>query len=139
MKDGEWQRSRDKGRWKEDRERQVRADKERDPPYRPKFHNYMPFATTRTKALMMVEKSNCLQWPRHTRFTPAKKYSSKYCKFHKERGHDTEECYQLKDEIEKFVRLGYFKEYILEQGTRSRDYKVGDRRTRSRSRSRERF
>ncbi|KAL0448250.1 UNVERIFIED_CONTAM: hypothetical protein Slati_1381400 [Sesamum latifolium] len=88
---------------------------------------------------MMVEKSILLQWPRHTRFTPAKKYSSEYCKFHKESGHDIEECYQLKDEIERLVRQGYFKEYILEQGMRSRDYKVGDRRTRSRSRSRERF
>ncbi|KAL0415850.1 UNVERIFIED_CONTAM: hypothetical protein Slati_3416900 [Sesamum latifolium] len=49
----------------------------------------------------MVDKSNLLQWPQHTRFTPAKKYSNKYCKFHKEKGHDTEDCYQLKDEIER--------------------------------------
>ncbi|KAL0411855.1 UNVERIFIED_CONTAM: hypothetical protein Slati_3775200 [Sesamum latifolium] len=139
MKDGEWQRSKDRGRWREDKDKQTRADKERDPPYRPKLHKYMLLATTRRKALMMVEKFNLLQWPRHTRFTPPKKYSSKYCKFHKERGHDTEECYQLKDEIERLVRQWYFKEYILEQGTRWRDYKVGDRRTRIQSRSRERF
>ncbi|KAL0453599.1 UNVERIFIED_CONTAM: hypothetical protein Slati_1338000 [Sesamum latifolium] len=138
MKDGEWQRSRDRGRWKENRENHIRSDKERDPPYRSKFHRYMPLATTRTKALMMVEKSNLLQWPQHTRFTPAKKYSNKYCKFHKERGHDMEDRYQLKDEIERLVRQGYFKKYILGQGIRSRDHKVGDRRTRSRSRSRER-
>ncbi|KAL0433349.1 UNVERIFIED_CONTAM: hypothetical protein Slati_2669200 [Sesamum latifolium] len=139
MKDGEWQRTRDRGRWKDSREKNVRADKERDPPYRPKFHRYTPLAMTRTKALMMVEKSNLLQWPQHTRFTPAKKYSNKYCKFHKEKGHDTEDCYQLKDEIERLVRQGYFKEYKLERGDGSRDRKVGDRRTRSRSRSRDRF
>ncbi|KAL0458701.1 UNVERIFIED_CONTAM: hypothetical protein Slati_0497300 [Sesamum latifolium] len=49
MKDGEWQRSRDRGRWREDRDKQTRADKERDPPYRPKFHKYTPLATTRMK------------------------------------------------------------------------------------------
>ncbi|KAL0448048.1 UNVERIFIED_CONTAM: hypothetical protein Slati_1932700 [Sesamum latifolium] len=138
MKDGEWQRSKDRGRWKDSREKHVRTDKERDP-YRPKFHRYMPLATTRTKALMMVEKSNLLQWPQHTRFTPAKKYSNKYCKFHKEKGHDTKDCYQLKDEIKRLARQGYFKEYKLERGDESRDRKVGDRRTRSRSRSRDKF
>ncbi|KAL0446396.1 UNVERIFIED_CONTAM: hypothetical protein Slati_1767500 [Sesamum latifolium] len=139
MKDGEWQRSRDRGRGKDNREKHVRADKEREPPYRPKFHRYTPLATTRTKALMMVEKSDLLQCPQHTRFTPAKRFSNKYCKFHREKGHDTKDCYQLKDEIERLVRQGYFKEFILEQGSRSRDHKVGDRRTRSRSISRERF
>ncbi|KAL0413610.1 UNVERIFIED_CONTAM: Retrovirus-related Pol polyprotein from transposon gypsy [Sesamum radiatum] len=101
MKDGEWQRSRDSGRWKDNNKKHVRAEKERDQPYIPKFHRYMPLTTTRTKALMMVEKSNLLQWPQHTRFTPAKKYSNKYCKFHREKGHVTEDCYQLKDEIER--------------------------------------
>ncbi|KAL2245800.1 UNVERIFIED_CONTAM: hypothetical protein Sindi_2848200 [Sesamum indicum] len=43
------------------------------------------------------------------KFTPAKKYSNKYCRFHKERGHDTKECYQLKNEIERLVRQEYFK------------------------------
>ncbi|KAL0438973.1 UNVERIFIED_CONTAM: hypothetical protein Slati_2380300 [Sesamum latifolium] len=114
MKEGEWQRSRDRGRWKENRDKHVGSDKERDPPYRPKFYKYMPLAMTKTKALMIVEKFNLLQWPRHTRFTPAKKYSSKYCKFPKERGHDTEDCYQLKDEIERLVRQENFKEYILD-------------------------
>ncbi|KAL0400151.1 UNVERIFIED_CONTAM: hypothetical protein Sradi_2358400 [Sesamum radiatum] len=138
MKDGEWQRSRDRGRWKNNREKHVRADKEREPPYRPRFHRYTPLATTRTKTLLMVERSNLLQWLQHTRFTLAKRFSNKYCKFHKEKGHDTEDCYQLKDEIERLVTQGYFKEFILEQDGRSRDHKVGDR-TRSRSRSRERF
>ncbi|KAL0373263.1 UNVERIFIED_CONTAM: hypothetical protein Sradi_3242000 [Sesamum radiatum] len=138
MKEGEWQRSKERGRWKDIREKNVRGDKERDLPYRPKFHRYTPLATNRAKAQMMVEKSNLLQWPQHTRFTPAKKYSNKYCKFHKERGHDTEECYQLKDEIERLVRQGYFKEYKLERDE-PKNCKARNSGDRSRSQSRDRL
>ncbi|KAL0403667.1 UNVERIFIED_CONTAM: hypothetical protein Sradi_2007500 [Sesamum radiatum] len=138
MKDGEWHRSRDRGRWKDNKEKYVRTEKGRESPYRPRFHKYTPLTTTRTKALMMVEKTNLLQWPPHTRFTPAKRFSSKYCRFHREKGHDTEDCYQLKDEIERLVRQGYFREYILEQGDRVGDHGAG-RKARSRSRSQDRF
>ncbi|KAL2237267.1 UNVERIFIED_CONTAM: hypothetical protein Sindi_0918400 [Sesamum indicum] len=85
---------------------------------------------TRAKALMMVEKTDALKWPKHTRYTPVKKYSSKYCRFHREKGHDTEECYQLKDEIERLVRKGYFKDQI------AREPHDGNNRSRSRSRER---
>ncbi|KAL0403713.1 UNVERIFIED_CONTAM: hypothetical protein Sradi_2012100 [Sesamum radiatum] len=107
MKDGEWHRSRDRGRWKDNKENYMRTEKGRESPYRP-------------------------------RFTPAKRFSTKYCRFHREKGHDTEDCYQLKDEIERLVRQGYFREYILEQGDRARDHRVG-RKARSRLRSQERF
>ncbi|KAL2240962.1 UNVERIFIED_CONTAM: hypothetical protein Sindi_0737400 [Sesamum indicum] len=36
-------------------------------PGEPKYHNYTPLAMSREKALMMVENSNVLKWPRHTR------------------------------------------------------------------------
>ncbi|KAL2228729.1 UNVERIFIED_CONTAM: hypothetical protein Sindi_1852600, partial [Sesamum indicum] len=90
MKDGEWMgnvRTREQDHGKDGKQ----VDRGRDPPYRPKYHRYTPLNTTRTKALLTVEKSDILKWPHHTRFTAAKKFSSKYCKFHRERGHDTEE------------------------------------------------
>ncbi|KAL2230887.1 UNVERIFIED_CONTAM: hypothetical protein Sindi_1683100 [Sesamum indicum] len=76
MKDGEWMgnvRTRD-----EDHRKDVKqVDRGRDPSYRPKYHRYTPLNTTRTKALLTVEKSDMLKWPHHTRFTPAKKFSSR--------------------------------------------------------------
>ncbi|KAL0313135.1 UNVERIFIED_CONTAM: hypothetical protein Sradi_5712800 [Sesamum radiatum] len=84
------------------------------------------------------EEINAMKDGEWQRFTPAKKYSNKYCKFHKERGHDTEECYQLKDEIERLVRQGYFKEYKLER-EEPRNCKVRNNGDRSRSRSRDIF
>ncbi|XP_077217565.1 uncharacterized protein LOC143851939 [Tasmannia lanceolata] len=37
---------------------------------------------------------------------------SKYCRFHKDHGHDTDDCWQLKEEIEQLISRGYLKKYI---------------------------
>ncbi|KAL2252293.1 UNVERIFIED_CONTAM: hypothetical protein Sindi_0024000 [Sesamum indicum] len=87
---------------------------------------------SREKALMIVENTDVLKWPRHTRYTPSKKTSNKYCRFHRERGHNTEECYQLKDEIERLVRQGHFRDRVPP------NCKIGGEGWRSRSRSRDR-
>ncbi|KAL2227669.1 UNVERIFIED_CONTAM: Retrovirus-related Pol polyprotein from transposon [Sesamum indicum] len=106
-----------------------KMEKRKEPKYVPKYHNYTPLAMSREKALMMVENADVLKWPRHTRYTPTKKMSNKYCRFHRERGHSTEECYQLKDEIERLVRQGHFRDRVPP------NCKIGGGRRRSRSRS----
>ncbi|KAL0400335.1 UNVERIFIED_CONTAM: hypothetical protein Sradi_2376800 [Sesamum radiatum] len=40
------------------------------------------------------------------------KRSSKYCQFHRDHGHNTEDCFHLKDEIEQLIQQGYLEEYI---------------------------
>ncbi|KAL2228597.1 UNVERIFIED_CONTAM: hypothetical protein Sindi_1839400 [Sesamum indicum] len=80
---------------------------------------YTPLAMSREKALMMVENADILKWPRHTRF-------------HRERGHNTEEWFQLKDEIERLVRQGYFRDRVPP------NCKISGETRRSRSRSRDR-
>ncbi|KAL2235240.1 UNVERIFIED_CONTAM: hypothetical protein Sindi_1256200 [Sesamum indicum] len=136
MKDEEWrvtaERARDGDHSNKERDVRTKREKEREPPYQSKYSKYTPLNMTRAKALMMVEKDNVLRWPKHTRITPAKRHSNKYCRFHRERGHDTEECYQLKDEIEQLVRQGYFRSQNLHNFER----KGNDRRSRSRSRDR---
>ncbi|XP_011092665.1 uncharacterized protein LOC105172785 [Sesamum indicum] len=62
-----------------------KQEKPREPKYQLKYHNYTPLAISREKALMMVENADVLKWPR----------------FHRERGHNTEKCFQLKNEIER--------------------------------------
>ncbi|KAL2235729.1 UNVERIFIED_CONTAM: hypothetical protein Sindi_1305100 [Sesamum indicum] len=71
---------------------------------------------SREKALMMIENADVLKWLRHTKYTPSKKFSNKYCRFQRERGHNTEECFQLKDEIERLVRQGYFWDQVQPTG-----------------------
>ncbi|XP_011069450.1 uncharacterized protein LOC105155274 [Sesamum indicum] len=105
MKDGEWriEHGRDRGHYDKD-DRRPKYEWNKEPHYQQKYHKYTPLNTTRAKALLLVERKDVLRWPKTTRVTPAKKYSSKYCRFHHERGHDTEECYQLKDDIKRLER-----------------------------------
>ncbi|XP_011093333.1 uncharacterized protein LOC105173330 [Sesamum indicum] len=131
MKDNDWTRDPGRSRGERSREGKQRSEKdcERRGPYVPRYHKYTPLTTTSEKVMTMVEKEGLLQWPGKMRDTPAKKNSHKYCRFHKDKGHNTEDCYQLRDEIERLVRQGYFKHLI------DRRAEAGDR---SRSRSHER-
>ena len=48
-----------------------------------------------------------------------------YCTYHKDKGHTIEQCKVLKDHLEKLVKAGYLKEFVVDprnqeagQGTR---------------------
>jgi hypothetical protein len=47
--------------------------------------------------------------PQKMRTPPGKRNSQKYCGYHCDHGHRTEECLSLKREIERFIRLGKLK------------------------------
>ncbi|GAV67668.1 hypothetical protein CFOL_v3_11173 [Cephalotus follicularis] len=36
----------------------------------------------------------------------------KYCRYHRDHGHDTEKCRQLKNQIEDLIRKGYLRKYV---------------------------
>ncbi|XP_031275673.1 uncharacterized protein LOC116134124 [Pistacia vera] len=43
---------------------------------------------------------------------PSARSSRKYCHFHKDNGHHTDECRALKQVIENLIKQGHFKEYV---------------------------
>ncbi|KAL8497322.1 hypothetical protein ACS0TY_020851 [Phlomoides rotata] len=43
---------------------------------------------------------------------PQNPKSDKFYHFHNEYGHDTNNCYHLKDEIEMIIQFGHLKEFI---------------------------
>ncbi|XP_073152880.1 uncharacterized protein [Henckelia pumila] len=55
---------------------------------------------------------------------PKCKRSDKYCHFHKDKGHTTEDCFSLRAEIEKLKKRGHLGNFV----DKSRDEKQDDRR-----------
>ena len=43
---------------------------------------------------------------------PNKCNKKKYCRFHRDHGHDTDECYDLKQQIENFIRQGKLRHIV---------------------------
>lgn len=52
-----------------------------------------------------------LEKPRPMTGGSKRRSKDKYCSFHEDHGHDTEECRNLMAEIEKFVQSGALKRY----------------------------
>ncbi|KAL0456025.1 UNVERIFIED_CONTAM: hypothetical protein Slati_0941700 [Sesamum latifolium] len=81
-----------------------------EPKRRPDY--YTPLRVTRTKTLSIAEKSGNVRWPLKMRDNKERQKSRKYCKFHRDRGHDTEECFHLQQELERLIKLGYLPEEL---------------------------
>ena len=69
-----------------------------------RFTDYTRLNTARSQILMEIEREKDLRWPKPLRTDPGKRNGNQYCRFHKDVGHDTDDCRQLKDEIEFLIR-----------------------------------
>ncbi|CAA0839390.1 Unknown protein, partial [Striga hermonthica] len=97
----------------------------------PRFERYTPLRATKNEVLMYIRDKDYVKWPTKMR-TPANKRSrDKYCRFHRDHGHDTEDCETLKNEIEDLIRRGYLKKFVGKDRSSPQP-----RRSRSKDRSR---
>ncbi|XP_022883099.1 uncharacterized protein LOC111399839 [Olea europaea var. sylvestris] len=71
-----------------------------------------PLNIPHTKLLMEIQHMKELEWPKPMLTSSSKRNQSKYYHFHKDHGHDTEECVQLKEEIEHLLRRGLLAKYV---------------------------
>ncbi|XP_074375272.1 uncharacterized protein LOC141717046 [Apium graveolens] len=68
---------------------------------------------------MEIKRDKEVRWSKPLKADPNKLDKSKYCRFHKDAGHDTDECKQLKDEIEFLIRKGKLSKYTVDGGDRN--------------------
>ena len=59
-----------------------------------------------------MEVREQLPRPERMRTHPGKRNPNKFCLYHRDHGHDTEECIQLQDEIEELIRRGRLNRFI---------------------------
>ena len=61
---------------------------------------------------MQIKDDPSLKWPERMKGDPSKRNKSKYYRFHRDHGHNTDECYELKQQIESLINQGELKIFI---------------------------
>ena len=64
------------------------------------------------KILMQIKDEHYLKWPRPLHSSPHIRDKNKYCRFHKDHGHYTEDCRDLKEQIEELIQKGKLQKYV---------------------------
>ena len=75
-----------------------------------------PLTAVVSQILREVQHEQFLRWPSQMRSDPAKRDNTKYCEFHRDHGHRTDDCIQLMKEIEYLIRGGYLRRFIAPKG-----------------------
>ena len=73
---------------------------------------FTPLNVPRAKILATIEGKDYLKKPSPMRAPSNKRNKNKYYRFLQNHGHDTEECHQLKEEIQELINRGFLKRVI---------------------------
>ena len=64
------------------------------------------------KILMQIKDELSLKWPKPLSSSSRKRDLKKYCRFHKDHGHYTDECRDLKEQIEELIQRGKLQKFV---------------------------
>ena len=83
-----------------------RRDERRSKPPRGRFTNFTPLNAPLDQVLMQIKDEGALTFPGKLNSDPTKRSRNKYCRFHRDHGHDTTDCYDLKQQIKALIKEG---------------------------------
>ncbi|XP_057426237.1 uncharacterized protein LOC130719638 [Lotus japonicus] len=69
-----------------------------------------PLAVNLTEALHMCLEANTIRFPKQPKRPPGNVDRSKWCEYHRIAGHNTDDCFTLKKEIEALIKAGYMRQ-----------------------------
>ena len=78
----------------------------------PRTVRFTPLVMLVDKILTQIKDEHYLKWPRPLHSSPNIRDKNKYCQFHKDHGHNTEDCRDLKEQIEELIRKGKLQKYV---------------------------
>ena len=77
---------------------------------------FTPLTAAVSQVLREVQHEQFLRWPSQMRLDPTKRDNTKYCEFHRDHGHRTDDCRQLRKEIEYLIWCGYLRHFVESEG-----------------------
>ena len=75
-----------------------------------------PLTALMSQVLREVQHERFLRWPSQMKSNPETRDDTKYCEFHKGHGHRTDDCIQLRKEIEYLIQRGHLRRYVASEG-----------------------
>ncbi|XP_052203996.1 uncharacterized protein LOC127809272 [Diospyros lotus] len=81
--------------------------------------SYTPLNASRAEILLALEDKNYLRRPPPLKSPPNTRSKKKYFRFHHDHGHETEDCIQLKEKIQKLINKGYLRDFVSRGGVNS--------------------
>ena len=91
-------------------DRKDRDNKRPDPSAR--NQQYTPLNVPLEQVLMQIKDDPSLKWPEKMKGDPNKRNKKKYCHFYRDHGYDTDECFDLKQQIENLIRQGKLRSFL---------------------------
>ncbi|GAA0171492.1 hypothetical protein LIER_41167 [Lithospermum erythrorhizon] len=77
---------------------------------------HTPLRVAISEIYSQMTNKNLLPRPPCMRGQAVNRDKSRYCKYHREHGHDNDECRMLKVEIDRLIKRGYLKEFVDTRG-----------------------
>lgn len=68
-----------------------------------KFNTFTPLKISREQILMEIKENSIMRYPRRLKGNLNTQNRTTYCEFHKDQGHTTNNCYQLREQIKNLI------------------------------------
>ena len=92
-----------------------RRDERRPKPTRGRFTSFTPLTAPVDQVLMQIKNEEALTYPGKLKGDPNRRSKDKYCRFHRDRGHDTADCSDLKQQIEALIKQGKLQRLVRKE------------------------
>ena len=92
-------------------------DERRPRPPTGKFTNFTPLTAPIDQVLIQIKDEGALTFLGKLKGDPNKRPRDKYCRFYRDHGHDTDNCYDLKQQIEVLIRQGKLQRFVSKERT----------------------
>uniref|UniRef100_A0A2N9HA60 RNA-directed DNA polymerase n=1 Tax=Fagus sylvatica TaxID=28930 RepID=A0A2N9HA60_FAGSY len=82
--------------------------------------SFTPLNMSIDQVLLQIQDNPDIKWPGKLRSDPTKRSKDLYCRFHRDHGHTTEDCFALKQQIEALIRQGKLGKFVRQDKTEVR-------------------